>query len=63
MTETQMQHHFGWKSAAMVVRYSRNSSCLKQAMAESPDFEADSKEKKTSLKKQREKKTGIVTLT
>ena len=43
MTDTQMQHHFGWKSAAMVVRYSRSSECLKQAMAKSLNVEEDCK--------------------
>jgi hypothetical protein len=33
MTETQMQHHFGWKSASMVLRYTRQSANLKQSMA------------------------------
>jgi integrase len=45
MTDTQMQHHFGWKSAAMVVRYSRSSECLKQAMARSLNMEEDGKSK------------------
>ena len=39
MTETQMQHHFGWKSAAMVVRYARSSDNLKQAMAKCLNME------------------------
>ena len=45
MSETQMQHHFGWKSSSMVVRYSRSSNVLKQAMAKNLDLEADEKEK------------------
>lgn len=43
MSKTQMQHHFGWKSSSMVVRYSRRLSILKQAKAKSLDLEADKK--------------------
>ena len=50
MTDTQMQHHFGWKSAAMVVRYARSSEHLKQAMAKSLDIE-DKNERSTSEQK------------
>jgi hypothetical protein len=39
VTETQMQHHFGWKSSAMVMRYSRSSASLKQTMAANLDIE------------------------
>ena len=34
-----MQPHFGWKSASMIVRYSRNSDYLKQTAAAKLDLE------------------------
>jgi integrase len=53
MSETQMQHHFGWKSAAMVVRYSRSSSVLKQTMAKCLNIEADESKEKEEKKQNR----------
>jgi hypothetical protein len=52
MTETQMQHHFGWKSTSMIQCYSRSSKKLKIDAASSLNLEAeDSHDEKTNMEK------------
>lgn len=39
MTEVQMQHHFGWRSSAMISKYTRSSTNLKSMTAACLDME------------------------
>ena len=48
MSETHMQHHFGWKSAAMIQRYTKNSTYLKHAAAAHLDLESRCSESDSS---------------
>jgi integrase len=43
MTETQLQHHFGWKSSSMITKYSRSSTHLKETAAACLDLEGGQK--------------------
>jgi integrase len=60
MSETQMQHHFGWKSASMIVRYSRNSDYLKQTAAAKLDMESRESGANAKVSKQGKQKTKMI---
>jgi hypothetical protein len=59
MTETQMQHHFGWKSATMVTKYSKYSTHLKETAAMNLDLESAKRKEGSSSMMAEERRSRI----